>query len=94
MYTLCKALLISAISSLILACGGGGTITSALPATDESSATVLFPDDSPSDVAQSEVEQPEQQYPSRRVRTRPSRKYWYRKSEYRTNNLHLQILPI
>ena len=63
MYTLCKALLISAISSLILACGGGGTITSALPATEENSATILFPDDSPSDVAQSEVEQPEVEQP-------------------------------
>ena len=57
MYTLCKTLLISAISSLVLACGGGSTVViSAIPDTSEEgsadSAAVLLASDFSSDPAQ------------------------------------------
>ena len=57
MYTLCKTLLISAISSLVLACGGGSTVViSAIPDASEEgsadSAAVLLASDFSSDPAQ------------------------------------------
>ncbi len=55
MYTVCKSLLIAAISSLVLACGGGsGVVISALPAMteDTDSATVLLESEFSTDPAQ------------------------------------------
>ena len=57
MYTVCKSLLIAAISSLVLACGGGsGVVISALPAMTEDgstdSATVLLESEFSTDPAQ------------------------------------------